>query len=390
MRPGIKSLKERVELLRLRLAQQFQSGHPARRAPRQVVVDVRAHLRAFPELGFFAEVLPAQERELEKPRGLPVRWFRAPEKKHHAFPSEGLYYLKNARVAPGYVGAVVTADNVLLRPFSRDPFGWGWHRSSNRFSLPPVKRLAGRTLFLGTAEAHANYYHFLLDFMPRLLMARHAWGGWDGVDHILLEQGTLPFFSELLAAAGVPVSRVIPMDASSHFVCDELVVPDDTASEFYVNPGRIGLLRTLPSRGAGRGERIFLSRRTARVRRLLNEAALAEGLAKLGYAEVTMDGLSVAEQHAILASARSIVAVHGAAMANLVFCAPGAQVIEIADEKVPRGYYWSVSQAVGLRHQFFPATSDAHLHDNEIHRINSRDLRVDVPALLALVSRLEG
>jgi capsular polysaccharide biosynthesis protein len=82
-------------------------------------------------------------------------------------------------------------------------------------------------------------------------------------------------------------------------------------------------------RGGKGPKRIYVERGFVRNRRLLNEDALMTFLAGHGFERLRMDGLSVSEQARTFANAEAIVAVHGAALTNLVFAAPGAKVVEI-------------------------------------------------------------
>lgn len=68
---------------------------------------------------------------------------------------------------------------------------------------------------------------------------------------------------------------------------------------------------------------------------------------------VLLEGRSLSEQIAIFASARVVVAQHGAALANLVWCRPGTGVLEIAPgagiERNP-GLFARLSRGFGLRY----------------------------------------
>lgn len=67
--------------------------------------------------------------------------------------------------------------------------------------------------------------------------------------------------------------------------------------------------------------------------------------------DVVLENATLAEQMALFASADVIIAQHGAALANVIWCQPGTRVIEIA----PRGYkdwiFSSLSKAFDLDHR---------------------------------------
>jgi hypothetical protein len=69
----------------------------------------------------------------------------------------------------------------------------------------------------------------------------------------------------------------------------------------------------------GGERRLFLTRSRHRSRHLENEREVRGGLASLGFEAVDTEDLSLNEQIALFAEASSVVAVHGAGLANLIF-----------------------------------------------------------------------
>jgi capsular polysaccharide biosynthesis protein len=58
------------------------------------------------------------------------------------------------------------------------------------------------------------------------------------------------------------------------------------------------------------------------------------------------------EQVRLFQSAKYIVAPHGAGLANLVFCQPGASVVEILPSEQTNLCYWLLSQQVSLKYYY--------------------------------------
>ena len=75
--------------------------------------------------------------------------------------------------------------------------------------------------------------------------------------------------------------------------------------------------------------KIYLSRKDAPRRRMLNETDLTERLKNIGFEVLQLDGMTIAAQQELLASARVVVAEHGAALTNIVWCQPNATVVDI-------------------------------------------------------------
>jgi len=101
------------------------------------------------------------------------------------------------------------------------------------------------------------------------------------------------------------------------------------------------------------GARIYISRRLAQRRRMLNEEELEDRLRKEGFTPVLLEQFTVSEQISIVISASVIVAPHGAGLSHIVANRPGLSVFEI----VPTNQDWSLrfnyarlSHLVGHRH----------------------------------------
>ncbi len=88
-------------------------------------------------------------------------------------------------------------------------------------------------------------------------------------------------------------------------------------------------------RNAHSPERIYISRRSTKKRRLVNEAELEAQLSARGFKIIQPEQLSVAEQSSMFRRARCVVAPHGAGLTNLIFCPEGTHLIEI---KAPQYY----------------------------------------------------
>lgn len=110
------------------------------------------------------------------------------------------------------------------------------------------------------------------------------------------------------------------------------------------------------------GERVFVSRRSARGRRLLGEEALAARLEAEGFRIVEMERLSLEAQVALMARTGVLLATHGAGLANMLFCPPGATMIEIADPDYPNPNFYAMAAALGHRYRLIAARSEGEGH----------------------------
>jgi capsular polysaccharide biosynthesis protein len=100
-------------------------------------------------------------------------------------------------------------------------------------------------------------------------------------------------------------------------------------------------------------ERLYVSRATARRgRKVANERQVLRALAKHGFRKVVPDELSVAEQARLFASAAAVVAPHGAALTNLVFCPPRTAVVELFAPTYVHPVYWMLAAQCELDYHY--------------------------------------
>lgn len=78
---------------------------------------------------------------------------------------------------------------------------------------------------------------------------------------------------------------------------------------------------------------------------------LEERAVEMGYVLVRPEKLSWLEQASLFASANRIIAPHGGALANLIFCRPGTEIIELMSRGYANPYFEVLSQNLGLDYE---------------------------------------
>lgn len=333
----------RVRYLACRMAGWLQFPFMGAQAPlRGHVVDTRAYARR--------SGLEFTELDPPRPQG------------SRTAPATFVTIVPQGRLLFDY-GAVVTPDHRLLGEVSPPLGGPVWmHRALYERGLPRPERVAG-TLAVLSSQAHQRYFHWMTDVLPRIELLRRA----DvAVDHYAVNLQA-PFQRETLAWLGLPPDRLIDLSREGQIVADRLAAPS--------LPGEIGaptwetcrFLRETFLRGAAdrRPElRLYVRRRDALTRRVVNEEEVLAALVPLGFEAVDLERLSVAAQVDLFARAAVVVGPHGAGMTNLVFCPPGAGLVEF----MPRTYFNPCFEIlaghVGARYRRLPAESvSAKTHD---------------------------
>ena len=222
-------------------------------------------------------------------------------------------------------GIVLTPENQILRDVSVE-FLPPWDSHSlcrRRCPLPPPEQVDGTVAVL-SSKAAENYFHWLFDVLPRFALLQG-----EPVDFYYVESA-LPFQRESLQALGIREGQVIAADPDRHVQARRLCVPSLPGDSGHVSPESCRFLRALfpPQNSPNRRRRLFISRSDASHRRLVNEDEIFAVLEVRGFEKIVLRGKTVREQADLFGTAEAVVGVHGAGLANFVFCPPGVRVIE--------------------------------------------------------------
>jgi capsular polysaccharide biosynthesis protein len=296
-------------------------------------------------------------------------------------------HFKNARYfQPTF--AVIDAQDRLLHEFSqgRDESARGGNYAFHEIRMRPPARLRGRSLLLDARTHSQNYFHWLIEALPRIELARAAGFPPESFDSVLVSSPWIPFHHETMQLAGIDSGKVFfDTAAHRHVECDELVATSDL--RMFAYDAAISTLRKLyaPQLAASAkvpAQRIFVSRADASSRAILNEDALFSRLKPLGFSRITLGGRSVADQAALFARAEMVVSPHSAALANLVFCKPGTTVVELHFPRYTLGLYWQMAERLGLRYGAVSGTAQLEGDPRQANMI------VDADAAAAYVAQL--
>lgn len=285
-------------------------------------------------------------------------------------PELGVLELRQGRVV-GLEGWVVSREGQVLPEHT----WYGTHTEEmekrlRRLRQPQrVVHVRGSVLSLGTRSAVSNYGHFLLDSVGRLALVEEAGLRMDQFDHVV---GGVPSAGarRMLERAGVPLDRLIPVQEGVAILADVLYAPTFPGSRRNYLPWLVDFLRrmSVPS-AAPATRRLYIQRKATR--RVLNEAELLPLLEQHQF-EIYDPG-EHADPPADFAKASIVVGPHGAGLADLAFCQPGTSVLELIPEDHVMPYWYTLSEAGGLRYGYL--IGDAHPVPSDISK---SDLSIDV------------
>ncbi|MEB3177527.1 MAG: glycosyltransferase family 61 protein [Nostocaceae cyanobacterium] len=92
--------------------------------------------------------------------------------------------------------------------------------------------------------------------------------------------------------------------------------------------------------------RIFISRRKANARRILNEEEVSNTLAKMDFVPYVLEDLDFSDQVKLFAKAEFIIAPHGGGVTNIIF-SENLTLIELFGQKISH-FYYTVAQGLGF------------------------------------------
>lgn len=230
------------------------------------------------------------------------------------------------------------------------------HSAFNRVFWQQPKVMHGVGLNLSASQAHDNYFHWMTDALPKLGILTAIGKKIADFDYFIVNSRRLPFQRKTLALLEIPEEKTIALDEHPFLLCKQLWVTTATCLSGNVSPWIIEFLRArflpdcTPSAGSSK---IFIGREHVRRRRLTNSAELGAALETVGYEPLYPEHLDFCAQVQAFAHAHSIIAAHGAALTNLVFCQPGTYVLELFPNTYINQGFWTIASIVGLRYAYY-------------------------------------
>ncbi len=323
---------------------------PGPTPPRHAVPSASDYARTRPDGGVeVVEVVAAQHLRRPLPGGLPESHPQFAAHRRARLAANIVATVRGGRVLGPY-GAVITRDDTLL--FDLSPYYGAvvptQHPVFLRCRPPEVTEVPGAVGVLTTRGSH-NYYHFLLDVLPRLELLRRSG---VSVDAYVVERATC-FQRELLDHLGLAADRCL---GDEHIRAEALVVPSVPDDQLRTPPWIVPWLRArfLPDDVRSPHRRLYVTRGAVRhTRRVENEAELLAVLEPLGFEVVDPGALSAEAQVRAFAEAEYIVGPHGAGLTNLAFASPGAAVVELFARDYVNECFWALASTVeGLRYRY--------------------------------------
>jgi hypothetical protein len=219
-----------------------------------------------------------------------------------------------------------------------------------------LTRLAGTysTIYSWNAD---NFGHWMFDFLPRL----HSLAKAEPTGKI-----TLLMPDDLRSALRESFELLLPKNFAveyhpyaTWFQVEKLVWAPLASGRcnFFLPPDYFEAIRRpifahfgLPERH-NKTRRIFVTRRHATTRRVLNEAEVSALLARYGFENVELSELSLRQQVELFHQADIVVGPHGAGLSSIVFSGAIRLVVFYATQ-LPLNHWHTLARGLGQEHYF--------------------------------------
>ncbi|MBL7918136.1 MAG: glycosyltransferase family 61 protein [Bacteroidia bacterium] len=196
-----------------------------------------------------------------------------------------------------------------------------------------------------------NYYHWLIDALPRLLMILKEFNNSNYT--LVLPKKASRFVNDTLRLYNVTNISFIEND--TYLSNANILMPDYAAGSGHIHPTFVNEVRRKLMEsvaGTGKHERIYVSRSKQKARRIVNEAEVIEILKQHNFQILYFENLSFEEQVLLVKNARYYVSSHGANMTNLMFMKDEAGVLELIREDSPNFCYWALSDVCKMNYYY--------------------------------------
>ncbi len=228
--------------------------------------------------------------------------------------------------------------------------------------LEPIRTLERPTLYT-TRYGVLNYGHCLTDIVPRIVEASRAIPDCD----IALHPQFVAAAREALDVLGVDSTRIVELDEMPTRLVRGLFPSPCSTHPLVHSPRALDLVRGLagsladPAIRSSTPTKLFITCDDAATRQVTNYGEVENFLIDRGYAPITVGAFDLASQIRTFTNAGEVIGIAGAAMTNILFCAPGTRITVLTSSSMPALHFWDFAAQSGhdFRIGYFPAQMPA-------------------------------
>jgi hypothetical protein len=233
-------------------------------------------------------------------------------------------------------------------------------------------------------ESCNNPWHVWIDVISKLrliseLKQKHMF------NYVYVFPCMAPYLKKVITEI-FPHMKYLVMPENSTWRFRHILVPSmSNKDDGVTNPNAIQWLQKFGPQKSTPSKKIFVTRKDALTRQLVNADELMLALA--GFQTIELSEYSIADQMQIFDSATHVVSTHGAGLVNLLWCQQGTKVIEINHiDQIDKKVYPILSDRCGLIHTVLYGDKVSIGHKDKpkgIKRLNDMsNIKIDVQEVL--------
>ena len=224
------------------------------------------------------------------------------------------------------------------------------------------KKYKGTVLSLVQGASTENYFHWLLDILPKIKICFEKYS-LNKIDYFYLSDLTISQ-TESLKYLGIKNKQILNSKIHNHIFADKIIF----ISHPWYNRGKfhdqsyklpkwiISWIRSYflkYKKEIKSSKKIYLDRSESKYShcQIINDKELKNYLIKKNFKTVKLSKLSFAKQIFMFWNAECIIGAHGAAFSNLIFCKPKTKVIEFKPFNHPGKNYQRISEINRLNYK---------------------------------------
>jgi len=273
------------------------------------------------------------------------------------------------------------AESLPIGPYDQH-FGWRYF-FRERLSYKWRFIFDSRKYLLAVDAWSFGYFHWMTDALPRIVYAQSQL---DDFVLLLPESFCLPYHLQSLETLGIRHIKWLKRNTLTYM--KNLYLSHHQGTQGNYNPDiirKIGSVFRQSAEDPGLGERIYVSRKQALRRKIINEAEVIQTLTERGFREVCFEDYDLQQQIAIASQAMHLVSVHGGGLTNILFMQPGSNVLELRQEADNRNNcYFSLASELKVHYYYQNCPSaepDTVIQNNDL-TVDTERLRRNVDQML--------
>ena len=224
------------------------------------------------------------------------------------------------------------------------------------------KFLKSKDIYFITNEFSNNYFHWITEVIPKLFFVKKAT---DNNFRVLLQVDNLSEFQK--TTLNFLDIKYIQIKKEIIFTNNIKIIPRLTEFSGYYNKKYLLEIKQFfynkISRKNRINKRVYITRKKAKIRKLINETKIIEILKTYNFLVLAFEDLTFIEQVEFMQNTEILISIHGAGLTNMIFMKEKSKVFEFLPENTkPDKCYFTLAQNLGHEYyyQFCKITGEFH------------------------------